>query len=551
MIDNQTHIDSLLQSTYTQLINTVNHHYDQSIGSTSLSQWLLMSIGLLISFNCVQKLIAFVKFQNEVSSLPHEPYNLITGHINNFGIKLTTLTNLPEKAIMTECERLFAKYRSTGLILVKLMWKPLLIIVNHSIVKAIAAKNGLVERGGQIYLLKPWIGNSVTTSSAINWHSKRRTVNLAFHADCLPVYTSIVERQTIKFIKKLNDDENLGKPINISRWVHLAGLGYIVEIISGQFIDFLNSQGGQYFDDLEIIQQSREQRLWFPIYWSDLIYSLTPSGWRHKSALSRVHQFSQSLVESSLQSMKQGKVNQGPGKPIVELIVQSYWEKAQSSGSETINVQSIREELDGLIMGTFDTTPNAITFTLYLLGLNSSYQEQLFQQLSELDVDPNTGLPNTNDIMKSPYLDGVVKEALRLYPPVPFVQRQLDTDITINGQLIPAGMDLTLCLYFLHRDPQLFPEPESFYPDRWLNQHADNNNQPLPLTSYLPFGFGLRQCVGKKLGLIIMKIAIAHIIINFKLTSSQPLTSSDVKLSTAIIPKIPLLVKLERRKEIN
>ncbi|XP_015783882.1 cytochrome P450 4V2-like [Tetranychus urticae] len=521
---------------------TINRASLNQIGSTNLVYWLLFSTILLIVANLIQRLISFVQFQSQLSKLPQEPSNPLTGHINRFGITLTTLTNLPEKAIMDECERLFDKYRKTGFILIKLMWKPFLIICNHSIVKMIAAKNGLVERGGQIYLLKPWIGDSVTTSSGSAWYSKRRTINLAFNMDCLPVYTKIIERQTVAFISKLNSNENIGQQINLSHWIHLLGLGFIVEIISGQFIDFLNQQGAQYFDDLEIIQQSREQRLWFPLYWSEFIYSLTPSGWKHRAALSRVHQFSQSLVESALKSMRLGEVNRVKGKPIVDLIVQSYWEEAKRSGSTTVNVQQIRQELDGLIMGTFDTTPNAITFTLYLLGLHQSYQEQLYQQLNELDRDHETGLPRSQDIMKLAYLDGVVKEALRLYPPVPFVQRQLDSEITIDGQLIPPGMDITLCLYFLHRDPEIFPEPESFFPDRW-----SNSSTSLPLTSYLPFGFGLRHCVGKKLGLIIMKLTIAHIIINFKLTSDKPLKSSDVKLSTAIIPKIPLMVSLERR----
>ena len=97
MTDNHTHIDFFSQLTYLPLIKSVNQHYDQLIRSTNYSQWLFMSISLLIGFNCVQKLIGFIKWQNQLSSLPHEPYNLITGHIHKFGIGLTTLTNLPEK----------------------------------------------------------------------------------------------------------------------------------------------------------------------------------------------------------------------------------------------------------------------------------------------------------------------------------------------------------------------------------------------------------------------------------------------------------------------
>ena len=100
--------------------------------------------------------------------------------------------------------------------------------------------------------------------------------------------------------------------------------------------------------------------------------------------------------------------------------------------------------------------------------------------------------PTAADLPRLPYLDAVIREALRLYPPAYAFGREVVEPFQLGGYTMPVGAQVLVSPYAMHRKPESFPEPDRFLPERWLSGSA----RSLPRFAYLPFGGGHRICIG-------------------------------------------------------
>lgn len=112
------------------------------------------------------------------------------------------------------------------------------------------------------------------------------------------------------------------------------------------------------------------------------------------------------------------------------------------------------------------------------------------------------------DLNEMKLLERVIKESLRLYPSVPVIQRTLDEDTKIGEYLVPKDTTISLLIYMLHRNPEIYPNPDVFDPDRFLPENSAKRHP----YAYLPFSAASRNCIGE---LIDMQVALAY----FSLTS--------------------------------
>ncbi|KAL6420175.1 hypothetical protein ACFW04_012265 [Cataglyphis niger] len=137
------------------------------------------------------------------------------------------------------------------------------------------------------------------------------------------------------------------------------------------------------------------------------------------------------------------------------------------------------------------------------------------------------------------YLERCLKEALRLYPSVPVISRNVEEDVKLHSYVIPAGTMLVLNIYGVHRDPNFWSNPEVFDPDRFLPERIQKRHP----YSYLPFSAGPRNCIGQRFGLLELKAMIAPLIHNFYLEPIDHL--KDIRLTADIIirPSHPVHIK--------
>ncbi|XP_024899090.1 sterol 26-hydroxylase, mitochondrial isoform X2 [Pteropus alecto] len=170
--------------------------------------------------------------------------------------------------------------------------------------------------------------------------------------------------------------------------------------------------------------------------------------------------------------------------------------------------------LSELLMAGVDTTSNTLTWALYHLSKSLKTQEALHEEV--VGVVPAGQVPQHKDLAHMPLLKAVLKETLRLYPVVPNNSRIIaEKEIEVGGFLFPKNTQFVFCHYALSRDPSIFSEPESFHPHRWLKSQPDNLRAQHPFGS-VPFGYGIRGCLGRRIAELEMQLLLARLIQQYK-----------------------------------
>uniref|UniRef100_A0AAX7UTH0 unspecific monooxygenase n=1 Tax=Astatotilapia calliptera TaxID=8154 RepID=A0AAX7UTH0_ASTCA len=194
------------------------------------------------------------------------------------------------------------------------------------------------------------------------------------------------------------------------------------------------------------------------------------------------------------------------------------------------------------VFAGYETSAIALVFLAYSLARNPEIMKRL---QSEIDSTfPNKGPVEYEALMQMEYLDSVVSECLRLYPSIPRLERVAKETVKISEITIPKGMLVMVPVYALHRDPELWPEPEEFKPDRFSKENKQNIN---PYT-YLPFGAGPRSCMGTRFALMMVKLAMVEVLQNFSFSVCKE-TEIPLEMDVAgfVSPVRPIKLKLKMR----
>ncbi|XP_055601242.1 probable cytochrome P450 9f2 [Uranotaenia lowii] len=185
------------------------------------------------------------------------------------------------------------------------------------------------------------------------------------------------------------------------------------------------------------------------------------------------------------------------------------------------------------IFAGIETSTAAVCFTLYELALNKNVQSKLHSEIDAIFKELD-GVPITYEALQGMrYLDLVVSESLRKWPPVAMTNRACRSSYPLedfDGTRITLseGQVVTIPIFAFHRDPNLFPNPDHFNPERF----ADDNEHLMDRDAYMPFGMGPRNCIGLRLGLLQTKCAIYYLMLRFGIELSDKM-EQPLKLKTS------------------
>ncbi|XP_058242995.1 thromboxane-A synthase isoform X2 [Hemibagrus wyckioides] len=198
-----------------------------------------------------------------------------------------------------------------------------------------------------------------------------------------------------------------------------------------------------------------------------------------------------------------------------------------------------------LIAG-YESSSNTLSFVSYLLAIHPDCQKKVHRELDDF-FSRHDSVDYTN-IQELKYLDMVVCETLRMYPPAFRYARTIEHDCVVNGQFLPKGGTLEIPAGFLHYDPEHWHEPEKFIPERFTPE-AKASRHPFV---YLPFGAGPRSCVGMRLAQLEIRMALANIFKAFNVVACQETeVPLSLKSSSTLGPKNGVFVKITKREKFN
>jgi cytochrome P450 len=203
--------------------------------------------------------------------------------------------------------------------------------------------------------------------------------------------------------------------------------------------------------------------------------------------------------------------------------------------------KQVRDEVMTIFIAGHETTSNALTWTFYLLSQYPNVERKLHD---EIELVLGNRIPTTDDIPKLQYTEMVLRESMRVYPPVWTMGRRVENDYSVGEYTIPAGSSILMCQYVMHHDPRYYEKPEEFNPDRW----TDDFKTRLPRFSYFPFGGGIRGCIGESFAWMEGVLIIATIAQEW---SMHLVPSQRIKLDPAITlrSKYGMKMKLSQRRK--
>jgi cytochrome P450 len=199
----------------------------------------------------------------------------------------------------------------------------------------------------------------------------------------------------------------------------------------------------------------------------------------------------------------------------------------------------VRDNLVTFLFAGHETTSLALAYTLFLLATNPEQRATLDE---ELDAVLGGEPPTPTDLPELTYLDRVITEALRLYPPAYVLFREAVEDTTVGGYAVPEGSKLSLPIYNIHHDQRWYDDPEAFRPGRW----TDVFEESLPEYAYFPFGGGPRHCIGMRFA----RMELMHVLptvlqrTEFELESDPEI---DFQLGVTLQPTDDIRLRVRKR----
>ncbi|XP_059196044.1 cytochrome P450 11B, mitochondrial [Centropristis striata] len=272
--------------------------------------------------------------------------------------------------------------------------------------------------------------------------------------------------------------------------------------------------------------------LYLPL--SLLLLIRSPKWTEHASAWDHIFRHAEARIQKGYQRLTSSKTREskaGAAGGQYTGVLGQLMEKGQ------LSLDLIKANITELMAGGVETTAVPLQFALFELGRNPEVQERVRQQAraswAQAGGDPQKALQG------APLLKGTVKEILRLYPVGTTVQRYPIKDIVLQNYCVPAGTMVQACLYPMGRSPEVFEDPLRFDPGRWVVRREEGRREEgVGGFRSLAFGFGARQCVGRRIAENEMQLLLMHILLSFHL--SVP-SSEDIKTKVTLIlqPETP------------
>ncbi|XP_026313798.1 cytochrome P450 4d2-like [Hyposmocoma kahamanoa] len=303
------------------------------------------------------------------------------------------------------------------------------LISDVKFIEAIMSSTEFLSKGKSYDFLHPWLGQGLLTSTGRRWKNHRKFLTPAFHFNILQNFLPVFVKSGKILTEKLRSYAAQGEPVDLFPIIALTALDNVTESIMGVSVGAQNDSESQYVKAIKDLTNVLAYRMRNAFASSDPIFNLMSMKRVQDRALKVLHDQSIKVIEARRRQLD----NMENSSPISEYGIKNKHAfldlllLAEIDGEKIDNV-SVREEVDTFMFEGHDTTTSGIVFSLFCIANNKEVQEKILQeQISVLGNDMSND-PTYSDIQQMKYLECVIKESLRLYPSVPFIERQISQD---------------------------------------------------------------------------------------------------------------------------
>ncbi len=334
------------------------------------------------------------------------------------------------------------------------------------------------------------LGHGLVTSDGDSWRTQRRVCQPSFHPGLLPEYGRTVGALTARML----DGWAAEQPRDVLRDMTRLTLEIIGRTLLGTEI-------GPVSDEIQAIMATLMRCFNARAFG---LMPLPPSR-TEAQAVRRLDALVDRMVADSL-AANTGSLaaNMGGAKTLLARL------HAEPGG--TVGTHGLREQVKTFLAAGHDSSSLTLTWAFLMLSAHPDADARL---AAEVSAALNGRPPTPEDVPRLPYTQAVIKETLRLYPPLWMAGRQSVRRCEIGGQTVPAGALVVTSPWPVQRLSRFFPAPAKFRPERWLSGETD----VLPRCAFFPFGGGPRVCIGQSFAMLESTLVLASVAQRFRLTT--------------------------------
>lgn len=359
-------------------------------------------------------------------------------------------------------------------------------------------------------LLRGWLGDGLLLSNGGKWNRTRRMLTPAFSVDLLRSYVSTFRETSAELVEKWRGLEG---PVEVFHHIGLMTVDSMLRCLFGHRSGCQQERERHpYVEGVHTLSHLIVQRILNPLHHWDCLYYLSSPGRKYVKTCEEIHRFSGSLVSHRRQALQSTELaNSGPVDFLDILLT------AKDPDGHGLTDQEIKDEVDTFMFGGHDSTASALSWCLHSLAAHPKYQELCRQEIHRVlkgrhDV-------TWDDLGQLQHTTRCLYESMRLYPPVPNLSRFTERDISLpDGRVVPKGIRVGVSLFAIHRNPNIWQDPQEFYPERFESDEMSSAN------FFMPFSLGPRNCIGQHFALTQLRVALSTILRSFRLTlvASRP-----------------------------
>ncbi|XP_049530223.1 cytochrome P450 4d2-like [Anopheles darlingi] len=470
---------------------------------------------LIVALGCCLRFIAFrYKLYRTVGKVPGPPVNFIFGNA-------LELMRYDTGELFDKLMEYF--YRYGTIVRLDILTKCWMIFSSPTDLERIISSNEYNRKSNDYDILQEWLGNGILLDHGNSWFTNRRALTGAFHFKILDSYVPVFEEQADVLVRKLL--ATAGEPVDIFPIAKLYTLDVILETSMGVQCE-AQIKDSEYVRAVSNLSHITFWRMYNPLGYSDWTFRWTNYYSVYRKSLQINREFTTSVIKKRrVELLATASDKDKPEKGRLSLL--DILLRSDLTGRQFTD-QEVYSQVNNFMFAGHDTTSSAITFILYCCAKYPDVQQRVYE---EIIAEIPTGKPIDQQCINNlKYLELVIKESLRMFPPVPYYSRSIDKETTFNGIRMLKGSSVVIGLYMMHHNPEFFPQPELFLPERFTQAESRN-----PF-SYIPFSAGSRNCIGQKFALNELKTVMAKVLRECKVELSEPDFVPKLKLELILKP---------------
>ncbi|XP_047984012.1 cytochrome P450 4V2-like isoform X2 [Leguminivora glycinivorella] len=380
-----------------------------------------------------------------------------------------------------------------------------------------------MEKGYVTQFIRTMIGNGSIFAAVDIWRPRRKVLAPVFSMKNLNEFVKVFDKQSM-IMADLLEPMAGGADFSVWRYFNTYTFDSVCETTLGIDLNSQKNPEHKFLIAFDFVSQELAKRMVSPWMYPEFIYQLMPRYKQFDYHRKVIHDFVDEIIKIKLQQLStcpkgdNTDIN-GTEKTFLDMMIQSS-DRQEKKYSDL----ELREELMVIVMAGTDTSAVGASFAAVMLSRHPQVQEKLHHELDDVFGNSDRAL-TVEDLPNLKYLEAVIKETLRLYPPVPLTAREVTNDVKLpSGITVVNGVSVVLDIWAMHHNPTFWgADTEQFQPERFLEGPLKHPLQ------FQPFSLPMRNCLGYNYAMMSMKTMLANMLRRYRILPPSHMNERELK----------------------